>query len=348
MKRKLTAIFTAIFVMAIFTTVAQAKYLIYLPFDKGEQWYCVQGNNGGFSHSGKLKYAYDFTRGYYNDAFGKNIRSPVHGMIVDKRIGAPDYYYNDSSCAENNKGWGNTLLIQDISTNVYVRIAHMKAGSIPSNLGLGDIVDLGEKIGEVGNSGISSGPHLHIQIQSSPAGNAQSQKFYFVEGPIKQGKYAKSENLQRSFVLDDTYDKSLSHDVSWYKGYRSKYWNLYPGTMLNRYAGHRAFHAKYKKGSKKRWFKWRFTMARSGYYMIWVKFRGAASRDPKAEYYVYSNDPDFDDGYLYMDQQECTADNWHFMMATSLNEGRTYGIRLRSKTKNKYIFADSIKLYRIW
>jgi len=347
MKRKLTAIFTAIFVMAIFATVAQAKYLIYMPFEKGEMWYCSQDTNNGYSHTGKLKYAYDFTRGAYNDAYGKNILSPVHGVIKDIHNESPDFYCNYKGCGDNNGGWGNTLLIQDIKTNMYVRIAHMKNGSIPSNLGLGDIVDIGEKIGEVGNSGISSGPHLHIQMQSSP-GSAQSKEFYFVEGPIKQGKYVKSDNLQRSFVLDDTYDKSLSHDVSWYKSYKSKYWNTYPGTMLNRYAGHRAFHTKYKKGSKKRWYRWNFTMARTGYYMIWVKFKGAASRDPKAEYYFYSNDPDFDNGYLYMDQQECTVDNWHFMMATPLKKGKTYGIKLRSKTKNKYIFADSIKLYRIW
>ena len=46
----------------------------------------------------------------------------------------------------------------------YSLLAHLKPGSICVRTG--QQVNLGEKIGECGNSGNTSEPHLHFQIQS--------------------------------------------------------------------------------------------------------------------------------------------------------------------------------------
>jgi hypothetical protein len=65
----------------------------------------------------------------------------------------------------NNNKKGNMVIIQheDGSRAIYI---HFKKHSI-QNLGLkvGDYVNTGDKIGEVGSSGNSSGPHLHFELR---------------------------------------------------------------------------------------------------------------------------------------------------------------------------------------
>lgn len=53
-----------------------------------------------------------------------------------------------------------------------VMMAHFRKNSI--KLKVGDQVQLGEKIGQVGNSGNTDGPHLHIMVYLSD--NASGEK----------------------------------------------------------------------------------------------------------------------------------------------------------------------------
>ncbi len=45
-------------------------------------------------------------------------------------------------------------------------IAHMQPGSL--SVTAGDVVEAGQQIGLVGNSGNTSGPHIHIHLQDGP------------------------------------------------------------------------------------------------------------------------------------------------------------------------------------
>jgi len=56
---------------------------------------------------------------------------------------------------------GNHLILR--CGNAEIVLAHMRQGSIP--LSPGDAVALGDRLGEVGNSGASTEPHLHIHAQ---------------------------------------------------------------------------------------------------------------------------------------------------------------------------------------
>jgi hypothetical protein len=58
---------------------------------------------------------------------------------------------------------GNYLSI-DIGGGRYVLMAHLKKGSV--QVKLGDSVSAGQEIARCGNSGNTSGPHLHLQVQN--------------------------------------------------------------------------------------------------------------------------------------------------------------------------------------
>lgn len=56
---------------------------------------------------------------------------------------------------------GNQVMIFDRRTNLYYRYCHMVYGSI--NLNVGDTVNLNTYIGKMGNTGNSTGTHLHLE-----------------------------------------------------------------------------------------------------------------------------------------------------------------------------------------
>jgi murein DD-endopeptidase MepM/ murein hydrolase activator NlpD len=60
---------------------------------------------------------------------------------------------------------GNHVII-DIGDGHYVLYGHMKRGSL--RVHVGDPVRRGQVIGQVGDSGNSDEPHLHLQVQNQP------------------------------------------------------------------------------------------------------------------------------------------------------------------------------------
>lgn len=58
-----------------------------------------------------------------------------------------------------NDGYGNQVLIYHSDSNTYTRYAHLQCVYI----NIGDYVKQGDYIGEVGSTGNSTGPHLHIE-----------------------------------------------------------------------------------------------------------------------------------------------------------------------------------------
>jgi murein DD-endopeptidase MepM/ murein hydrolase activator NlpD len=59
-----------------------------------------------------------------------------------------------------NGGWGNTIVI-DHGNGFFTRYAHMVN---PSPHGVGAEVTAGQEIGNVGSTGESTGPHLHVEV----------------------------------------------------------------------------------------------------------------------------------------------------------------------------------------
>ncbi len=152
-----------------------------LPF---EGWWLVV--NGGTtpetSHSWELveqRYAYDFVRvdesgemfagkgvrltDYF--AYGAAVLAPADGVVVEVRddirdwpiVGTIDFTAPDIR--------GNFVVIQH-AAHEYSLLAHLRRGSICVRPG--ERVRGGQKVAECGNSGHSTQPHLHFQVQDRP------------------------------------------------------------------------------------------------------------------------------------------------------------------------------------
>ena len=93
--------------------------------------------------------------------FGMPVLAPADGRIVE----VVDHY------ADNPPGTNGDFanhLVTDIGGGRYVSMAHLKQGSV--SVQVGDVVRGGQQVAAVGNNGHSSAPHLHLQVQDSPAG----------------------------------------------------------------------------------------------------------------------------------------------------------------------------------
>ena len=142
--------------------------------------------NGGpdpdTSHSWSIpgqRFAYDFVvtdergkthRGdgrrledYY--AFGAPVRAPADGVVVKAKDGRRDYARPGEMDPFVTNLLGNFVVI-DHGGGEYSLLAHLRRGSV--RVKPGDRVTQGQVVGEVGNSGNSSEPHLHFQVQDSP------------------------------------------------------------------------------------------------------------------------------------------------------------------------------------
>ena len=97
---------------------------------------------------------------YY--AFGKPLLAPANGRITVLLDSRPDLAIGDS---DRRHPEGN-YLVMDIGGGRYVMMAHLEQGS--ARVEVGDRVRVGQRLAQVGNSGNTSEPHLHIQVQNVP------------------------------------------------------------------------------------------------------------------------------------------------------------------------------------
>jgi hypothetical protein len=102
--------------------------------------------------------------------FGMSVLAPADGRIVEVTDSYPD------TPPGTNSDHANHLLL-DIGGDRYVSMAHLEQGSV--NVRVGDIVRQGQPLAAVGNSGHSNQPHLHLQVQDSPAG-ADAERTYAI------------------------------------------------------------------------------------------------------------------------------------------------------------------------
>lgn len=112
--------------------------------------------------------------------------TPHQGMDIGVPVGTPLYAVSNGVIdrAVNNQGssktgWGNYVRIKMDDGN-YVLYGHMNYVEVKQ----GDRVEMGDYIGDTGNSGSSTGPHLHFELTiQSPDRSASADPQYIVLQP---------------------------------------------------------------------------------------------------------------------------------------------------------------------
>ena len=93
------------------------------------------------------------------EMFENTVYSPCDGVVVDQENKLPDQPIGGSDKISTG---GNGIVLQCGNYNVHLH--HMKQGSVLVNLD--DEVKAGQKIGEIGNSGNTLEPHLHLHAET--------------------------------------------------------------------------------------------------------------------------------------------------------------------------------------
>ncbi len=125
------------------------NYVYFIPFEEGTSHMINQGYNGRISHQGWIRYSLDF---------GMFIGTPVcaarDGIVVDVK---QDSGFGGRRFRYMNMANYITVYHNDGTFSEYVHL--MKNGSL---LKVGDMVKKGQIIGYSGNTGFTTGPHLHF------------------------------------------------------------------------------------------------------------------------------------------------------------------------------------------
>lgn len=159
------------------------SYFYSLPFAPGQSFEVVQGFNGSFSHGKENIYAVDFGL-----PTGTKVFAAREGKIVD--------VYDESDLSGSSKEYaeyGNYIIIEHPDKTIGEYWHLKKNGSLVK---IGDTVHAGSPIAISGNTGFSSGPHLHFAVTSPVDGeNLKSIKIIFktkegiIDFPVEGKKY---------------------------------------------------------------------------------------------------------------------------------------------------------------
>jgi MYXO-CTERM domain-containing protein len=122
----------------------------------GVDWAC-----GGYQYSGHRGNDYGVGSWTGMDA-GRDLVAAADGSVIYSNDG--EYDRCDTGNCEGGSGFGNYVKLQHADGR-YTYYAHMKQWSV--TVSAGDWVACGTKLGEVGSSGYSTGPHLHFEVRES-------------------------------------------------------------------------------------------------------------------------------------------------------------------------------------
>lgn len=119
---------------------------------------------------------------YYG--FGQEVFSPANGKVIEVANGHPDNEINGKLAygffkfINNPKlASGNYIVIDHLNGEVSL-LAHLNDGSI--TVEVGQTVNAGDLIGKIGNSGDSTYPHLHFQLENEHSLNTQTFPVKFI------------------------------------------------------------------------------------------------------------------------------------------------------------------------
>lgn len=134
------------------------NYLYSFPFRHGEKYKLDQGYGGKFSHMDENYYALDFSM---------DVGTPVYaardGVVIETKEDS-----NRRGTSKAHAKYGNYIAIYH-SDGTFASYVHLRKNG--SEVEVGDKVKEGDLIGYSGNTGLTTGPHLHFSVNvPSPDG----------------------------------------------------------------------------------------------------------------------------------------------------------------------------------
>ena len=207
-------------------TKAYHRHLVPFQLPFYGTWTVSQSHDGEYTHKAGWRHAFDFiitdddnkqfkNLGLYPSdyyCFGKSVLAPADGTVEKVINSVKDNEIGKVNLVNN---WGNTVVIKH-ADYLYSSLSHLKEGSVV--LKEGDPVKKGQKTGEVGNSGRSPYPHLHMQFQATPFVGSETLYYplsYFINskdgGNTLQSfdvpeKEARIANIECNWFLKNAFD----------------------------------------------------------------------------------------------------------------------------------------------
>jgi hypothetical protein len=133
------------------TAVHNDSVLYQLPYASGEKFRVTQGYNGGFSHKGSNLYATDWKM-----PEGTPVLAARAGVVVRTKDDS-----NQGGSSMKFDAFNNFVLLQH-DDGTLGHYCHLQKDS--ARVVVGQKVNAGEWIARSGNTGFSSGPHLHFCV----------------------------------------------------------------------------------------------------------------------------------------------------------------------------------------
>ncbi len=144
--------FSVKWIQGDFKAEHQRGFAYELPYSKGEEYLVGQGYLGNVTHQGK--YAID-----WDMPIGTSVRAARAGIVVDLveefTEGRPDPAL---------KTRANYVKIRH-SDGTIGNYVHLAPGGV--SVRIGESVSAGQVVGHSGNTGFTSGPHLHFEVYSA-------------------------------------------------------------------------------------------------------------------------------------------------------------------------------------
>ena len=126
-------------------------YLYRFPYEKNTAHKISQGYNGAYTHKGSSKFALDFVMDE-----GTKVCAAREGRVIRTKSDSNSGGYDEKFAKDGNYV---TIAHKDGTLATYY---HLKRGGVAVNVG--ENVQRGRVIGYSGNTGYSSGPHLHFAV----------------------------------------------------------------------------------------------------------------------------------------------------------------------------------------
>ena len=126
----------------------------------------------GIGNKGQMHGATDFAA-----ASGTDINAMMDGIVVNIRENIPENTSSNCALSPDSYGChgniGNEIEIESrivgtdgIEHTVNIRYYHILSGSVSANgIKIGDMIKAKDLIAKVGHNGLSTGPHLHLEMK---------------------------------------------------------------------------------------------------------------------------------------------------------------------------------------